>query len=117
VGQPASFFHSQGNILSDLKQHLIQNSNGTITLGTSQDVSGILAQNQIEANYNLNRKTGDNTWGRKVATIPTGVINQWCKEWGITMHQLNSDPEYKAKMMMRLRSKDYLKLRTDYGSI
>ncbi len=102
--------------MSDVKQHVLKNSDGTISIGTTQDVEGILEQNVFEANNNVNRTNRD-TFGRKVATIPLGIINQWCQEWGCTWHELNSDPMLKAKMMARLRDRDYLKLRTDTGRI
>ncbi len=102
--------------MSDIKQEITKNSDGTITFSATQDVSNILEQNQFEANNNINRKDRD-TFGRKVASIPTNLINMWCKEWGITLRQLNQDPTYKAKMMARLRDRDYLKLRTDTGRI
>ena len=103
--------------MSEVKQHVIKNNDGTISIGTTQEVGDILSQNVFEANHNLNRKTGDNTWGRKVASIPLNLINEWCKEWNCTMHQLNNDPMLKAKMFARLRDRDYLKLRTDTGQI
>jgi len=103
--------------MSDVKTHIIQNNDDTISIGTTQDYSSIFEQNKIEADNNLNRKTGDNTWGRKVASIPLNIINAWCKEWNCTLQQLFRDPDLKAKMMLRLRSRDYLKLRTDNGNI
>lgn len=103
--------------MSDVKTHIIRNNDDTITLGTTQDYSAILEQNKIEANNNLNRKTDGDTFGRKVASIPLNLINAWCHEWNCTMQQLFNDPDLKAKMMARLRSADYLKLRTDYGRI
>jgi hypothetical protein len=101
----------------DVKQHLIKNRDGTITMGTSQNYESILRQNVYEANHDVNRVSGKDVFGRKVASIPLEVINSWCKEWGITMHQLNADPDCKAKMMARLRDRSYLKLRTDSGRI
>lgn len=102
--------------MSDVKQHVVKNSDGTITIGTTQNVEDILKQNVYEANNNTNRTQHD-TFGRKVASIPLNILNDWCKEWGITMYELNSNPEMKAKMMARLRDRDYLKLRTDHGQI
>jgi hypothetical protein len=103
--------------MSDVKTHIIQNNDDTISIGTTQDYTDIFAQNQLEANNNLNRKTDGDTWGRKVASIPLNIINMWCKEWNCTMMELFHDPDLKAKMMVRLRNKDYLKLRTDHGRI
>lgn len=102
--------------MSDVKTHVIKNNDGSISLGTTQNVDDILKQNVFEANNNVNRKSGD-TFGRKVASIPLNLINMWCKEWNITMHQLMNDPMYKAKMMARLNDREYLKLRTDNGKI
>ena len=103
--------------MSDVKQHVVKNKDGTISIGTTQDVSSILEQNVFEANNNLNRKSDGDTWGRKVASIPLNMINAWCKEWNCSMHQLFNDPSLKAKMFARLRDRDYLKLRTDNGRI
>lgn len=102
--------------MSDIKTHILKNNDGTISIGTTQDVSSILEQNQYEANNNLNRTSRD-TFGRKVASIPLNIMNAWCKEWGCSLHQLMNDPALKVKMMARLRDKDYLKLRTDHGRI
>ena len=102
--------------MSDIKTTVRKNNDGTITFETKQDVQGILEQNMREANDNANRKKED-TFGRKVASIPLNILNAWCKEWGITLQQLNKDPAYKARMMARLRDRDYLKLRTDHGKI
>jgi len=103
--------------MSDVKTHIIQNNDDTISIGTTQDYSAIFEQNKLEATNNLNRKTDGDTWGRKVASIPFNIINMWCKEWNCTMQELFNDPDLKAKMMARLRSADYLKLRTDHGRI
>lgn len=102
--------------MSDIRTKVHKNADGTITFGTTQDVEGILNQNEQEYLYNTNRK-GEDTFGRKVASIPLNILNAWCKEWGITLHELSSDPAYKARMMARLRDRDYLKLRTDSGRI
>ena len=102
--------------MSDLQTKVVQNSDGSITFATTQDASSILAQNEYEANNNLNR-TNKDTFGRKVASIPLGVINQWCQEWNCTFQQLMADPMMKAKMMARLRDRSWLKLRTDHGKI
>jgi hypothetical protein len=103
--------------MSDVKTHIIQNNDDTISIGTTQDYTDIFQQNKLEADNNFNRKTDGDTWGRKVASIPLNIINMWCKEWNCSMQELFHDPDLKAKMMARLRSKDYLKLRTDYGRI
>ena len=101
--------------MSDVIQRVIKNRDGTISIGSTQDVSSILAQNVHEANNNTNRK--NNAFGRKIASIPMNMINAWCKEWNCTMQQLLSETEFKAKMMASLRDPDYLKLRTDHGRI
>jgi hypothetical protein len=102
--------------MSDVHTHIIQNNDDTISIGTTQDFSQIFANNKIEADNNLNRTNRD-TFGRKVASIPLNLINAWCKEWNCSMYQLFNDPSLKAKMMARLRDRDYLKLRTDNGRI
>lgn len=100
--------------MSDIKTHMSLDRNGTMTVKTTQDVQGILDQNNFESTYNVNRKSGE-TFGRKVASIPTNIINMWCKEWQCTMHELFNDPMLKAKMFARLRSNEFSKLRTDNG--
>lgn len=102
--------------MSDIIQRVVKNKDGSVSIGTTQDVSSILEQNVYEANNNINKQNKD-TFGRKVASIPLNMINAWCKEWNCSMQQLMNDPELKAKMMARLRDRDYLKLRTDYGRI
>jgi hypothetical protein len=102
--------------MSDVKTHIVKNSDGTLSLGTTQDVSEILKQNKFEADNNVNRKNTD-TFGRKVASIPLNVVNAWCKEWGVTYEQFLYDPEVKVKMFARLRDPEYQLLRTDLGQI
>ena len=41
--------------MSDVKTHIIQNNDDTISIGTTQDYSSIFEQNKIEADNNLNR--------------------------------------------------------------
>lgn len=102
--------------MSDIITKVKRNSDGTLLFSSVQDVEGILDQNVREANENLNRKDED-TFGRKVATIPLAIVNMWCKEWNCTMFELTSDPMMKARMFARLRDRDWLKLRTDSGKI
>tara|TARA_R110000737_G_C14305370_1_gene436826 strand:+ start:112 stop:423 length:312 start_codon:yes stop_codon:yes gene_type:complete len=103
--------------MSDVKTHILNNNDGTISLGTTQDYTSIFDQNQYEANNNINRLSDRDTFGRKIASIPLNLINAWCKEWNCSMHELFQDPSLKAKMMARLRDSSYLKLRTDHGRI
>jgi hypothetical protein len=102
--------------VSDVITKIHTNADGTISIGTSQDVQGILDQNETEYNNNYNRTTRD-TFGRKVASVPINIVNQWCKEFNCTLHQLMNDPMLKVKMYAKLRDPAYKKLRTDSGRI
>lgn len=102
--------------MSDIQQHLVKNSDGTISIGTTQDVQDLLDQNTVERNIGYNNvKLG--SFGQKVASIPLNIINAWCKEWNCTMGQLMSDPLIKVKLFARLRDPAYSKLRTYRGGI
>jgi len=102
--------------MSDVNQHVVKNRDGSISVGSTQDVSDILRQNKYEADNNLNRKSGDH-FGRKVASIPLNIINMWCKEWGVSLQELYNSPDMKAKMFARLRDPQWAGLRTDTGRI
>lgn len=102
--------------MSDLKKHIIKNSDGSLSIGTTQDVSKILERNKVEANNNLNRTSSD-TFGRKVASIPTSIVDAWCKEWGISFVEFTTDPMVKVKIFKRLSDPAYSKLRTDSGRL
>lgn len=102
--------------MSDLKKHIVKNSDGSLSIGTTQDVSNILARNKLEADNNLNR-TNKDTFGRKIASIPTSIVDAWCKEWGITFVEFTTDPMVKVKIFQRLSDPAYSLLRTDSGRL
>ncbi len=54
---------------------------------------------------------------REIADIPVALIHQWLVEEGLDVFQFNRDPETKRKVMQKLRSSDWLKLRSSSGRI
>ena len=92
--------------------NIFLNRDDTLTLGKEQNAAPILDQNKLERDGNT-FSTKNNY--HKAASIPSVMIDQWCKEWGCTMHQLMSEPEFKLKLYRRLNDPSYRNLRTDEG--
>lgn len=91
---------------------VILNRDESLTIGKQQDCAPVLEQNKLERDGNtFNTKNNYH----KAASIPTILIDKWCKEWGCSMHQLLSEPEFKLKLYRRLNDPEYRALRTDTG--
>lgn len=102
--------------MSDIITNTRLDANGIMHVERVQDVQDILKQNKLEANEGWNESNRD-TFGRKVATIPVILLEQWAKEWGVPYAQLLSDPDLKAKMMLKLNAGEYAHLRTHISRI
>lgn len=92
--------------MSDVKT-IFHGGDDDVTIERVQDVEGILEENKRVYDEDQNRKA----FGRRVASIPNIVIEQWMKE-GINIFNMNSDPDVRKKIFMKLNSPDWKHLRT-----
>lgn len=81
---------------------------------TSQEVGGILDANGKE--FNESKQDDNGVMGRKVASVPIDVLDQWIKE-GIDYRKIKTDPEMRVKFFRRLNSPEWRKLKTYNGHI
>lgn len=94
--------------MSDSKTIFHKNRDGTMTIQRHQDVEGILESNKREL---IDNEVNDKSFGRKVASIPNLVIEQWMKE-GINVYQMGVDPAVRKAVMRKLNSPEWRYLRT-----
>ena len=78
-----------------------------MTIERKQDVEGILKSNQEDQSVDQN----PHAFGRRVASIPNIVIEQWMKE-GLNIFDMHKDPSVRRKIMMKLNSPEWRHLRT-----
>ena len=95
--------------MSELETITHINPDGTITFQRHQDSEGILESNRQELRDGEQKK---NAFGRKVATIPNGLIEKWMKEEGLDIYQLGRDPEVRKRLFKKLNDPEFLYLRT-----
>lgn len=76
----------------------------------TQDVEGYLDRNRAERNNQVSGWRGDL---HKVASVPFVLIEEWCKEFGCNILA----KENRHLLMLKLRNRDYNKLRTKEGQI
>lgn len=82
-----------------------EESANKVTLTTQQDAQPILDRNAYERNNKVNANA-NGPFGRKVASIPLVLWNQWVKE---TNGRIQFDREVQAKY---LNNPDFAKFRT-----
>jgi len=87
-----------------------------ITIETeSTNVQAALDANQRARSANGQRSMrGTQTWGHHVASIPMGLFEQFCRE---DPELRQHTPDANARLMAKLRSGEYLKLRTYDGNL
>ena len=79
---------------------------------TSQDCSNILESNRIAQAS----QEQDLRMGRRVASVPTVVLDAWIKE-GIDYRRIRKDPEMRKKFFARLNSPEFMYFKTTTGHI
>ncbi len=87
-----------GKTIFDKDDHTVttfEESADSFTLTRHQDTQPILEQNAIERNANANAKS-DGPFGRKVASIPLVVWQEWMKQ---TNGDIQKDPLLLAKYL------------------
>ena len=99
--------------MSEVKTILHANRDGTITFQRHQDVEGILESNKRAA---LDDEQNPAAFGRRVASIPNMVIEQWIKE-GLNIFDLGKDPSVKKKLFQKLNDPEWLYLRTHHSKL
>jgi hypothetical protein len=92
--------------MSDIKT-IFTGKGDDLNIERIQDVEPILQVNKRLANESQNSKSNF----RRVANIPNMIIEQWMKE-GINIFDMGHDPDVRKKVMQRLNSPDWKKLRT-----
>lgn len=92
--------------MSDIKT-IFRGGDDDVTIERVQDVEGILEENKQV--YDEDQRL--NAFGRRVASIPNIIVEQWLKE-GINIFDMNKDPEVQKKVFMKLNSPDWRYLRT-----
>jgi hypothetical protein len=88
-------------------------SNESLVFKTSQEVGGLLDDNKRERNAGQVR--GDGVVGRKVASVPTAVLDSWIDE-GVDWRKVN-DPGMMKKLQAKLNDPDNRLFRTNKGHI
>lgn len=87
--------------------------NGVLYETKEQDVEPILDRNARKRSENTSWK---GEW-HEVAEVPVVTLMSWLSEWGVTYRQFLTDEHIKAKVLARLNSNEFLKLRTKEGRI
>lgn len=94
-------------------QEIIKDHSGQqIIIATTQDCSDIVEQNKIEQATPVD----DFRFGRKVASVPTAVLDAWIKE-GVDYRKINKDPDMKKKFFAKLNSPEWRYFKTTVGHI
>ena len=90
------------------------NSVGVTIETESTNIQAALAANSRARQVNTTVQRGTQTFGHHVASIPMGVFEQFCREDPeLRMHT----PDASARLMAKLRSRDYMNLRTYDGKL
>lgn len=97
-----------------MSTQVIQQRDGTILMGKQEDCAPVLAENKLDRQDNV---FSPSKKMHRVASIPNVLVDKWCREWGCTMHQMMSEPEFKLKLYRRLNDPEWRALRTDEGRL
>lgn len=91
----------------------IRVENGILYEHKEQDVEPILERN-------ARKRRDNNSWKGEwyeVAEVPVVTLMGWLNELGVTYRQFLTDDHVKARVLARLNSSEFLKLRTKEGRI
>ena len=95
------------------KTEIIKNySEGGLLFRTTDDIGDMLAHNKRE----LNDPQKDLRMRRKVASVPTVILDAWIKE-GIDYRLIQKDPEMRKKFFAKLNDPDNRFFKTHPGRI
>jgi hypothetical protein len=100
--------------MSDVKAHLLFDSNGDLAVRHVQDVEPIL-----ERNKELRSQRQRSDWGRHVAEIPNVILTRWLnEEWARGNVSLRLfGPEMDALVDRKLKDPEWAYLRTDSAQV
>ena len=93
--------------MSDIKTKFHGHGDDAVTIERTQDVQSILESNVEAAKHQQDNKA----FGRRVASIPNIVIEQWIKE-GVNLFDMQKDPDVRKEVLKRLNSPEWRYLRT-----
>jgi len=97
----------------DKKTEILKDYSGNrIVIKNSLDCTEILRNNKAEQT----NPVADLRFGRKVASVPTVVLDAWIKE-GIDYRKIGKDPEMKKKFFAKLNSPEWRYFKTTTGHI
>jgi hypothetical protein len=100
--------------MSDKKIEIIKDFSGQgLNFRQSQRVDQILDLNKQDQN-NSAPTLG---FGRKVASIPTIVLDRWLAEEGLDWRKCNSDPEMAKRLKAKLNDPEWRALRTNISKV
>jgi hypothetical protein len=84
-------------------------SDAQLVFKTSQECSDILESNKREFNSSGYLPTFGA--GRKVASVPTAILDAWIKE-GVDYRKITKDPEMKKKFFAKLNDPEWRAFKT-----
>lgn len=97
--------------LTDLYLHYDDRTGDVVGWENRQDVGAVLENNKANATHNDGFSPDRSL--RRVASIPTIVIEKWRREYGVDV----MNPEHMPKVMALLRDPDWRYLRNSPGSV
>lgn len=99
--------------MSDKTTEIIKDYSGEkLVFKTAQDCSAIIQSNKLDQ---IN-PVADYRFGRKVASVPTAVLDAWIKE-GIDYRRIGKDKEMKKKFFAKLNDPEFRYFKTTTGHI
>lgn len=90
----------------------IDKTTGDLVVKRSDDVGSILDANKID--YNGGYYDNDLSFGRKMASVPLIVLEEWIKE-GIDYRLIGKDPAMAKKFKAKLNSPEFRAFKTHVG--
>ena len=93
------------NIIKDVVEN-------KLVFHTAQEVGNTIDNNRIDRNAGPQ----DLSFGRKIASIPTAVLDAWIQE-GIDYRLIKKDPEMRKKFYQKLNSREFSAFKTYDGGI
>lgn len=98
--------------MADKPLHVIPDfANEQLILHKSTDVQPMLDANKIDRDAGNN----DLSFGRKIASVPTDVLDMWIRE-GVDYRLIRKDPAMKKKFFAKLNSREWCGFKTTDGN-
>lgn len=101
--------------MAEVKTDIIKDYAGEgLIIRRTQELSNILERNKQE--FNETGNLPDLSFGRKVASVPMVVLEQWMAE-GIDYRKAGSDPETAKRLKRKLNSPEFRAFRTHNSKV